>query len=208
MAWGLLAAAERQAAAIVLLHRKGLGHEAAPNRRALLEHMAQIRWLAEDGADAVDSMNRALQQSQKRLREAADAAGMTYDPTIADLVAAAVIPSNSAEQFTRFTPLFKRLGSVFLAIWRAETQLAHPTLTAAQCFFDDTAPDAVTLYSEPVYRQGAGNPAERSPLIAFVVMWSAMHAFNQLLPGQPWSDELQRIAAEGDIDESWTASVQ
>ncbi|MFJ2722766.1 DUF5677 domain-containing protein [Streptomyces sp. NPDC087437] len=208
VAWGLLAAAERQAAAIVLLHRNGLGHEAAPNRRALLEHMAQIKWLAEDGADAVDSMNRALQQSQKRLREAADAAGMTYDPTIADLVAAAVIPPNSAEQFNRFRPLFKRLGDVFPAVWTAETQLAHPTLTAAQCFFDDTAPDAVTLYREPVYRQGAENPTERSPFIAFVVMWSTMHAFNQLLPGQPWSDELQRIAGEGGIDDSWTASVQ
>jgi len=208
VAWGLIAAAERQAAAIVLLHRKGFGHEAAPNRRALLEHMAQIKWLAEDGADAVDSMNRALQQSQKKLREAVDAAGMTYDPTIADLVAAAVIPSNSAEQFNNFTPLLKRLGDVFLAVWRAETQLAHPTLTAAQCFFVDTAPEAVTLYSEPVYRLRADAPTERSPFIAFVVMWSAMHAFNQLLPGQPWSDELQRIADEGGIDDSWMASVQ
>lgn len=208
VAWGLLAAAERQAAAIVLLHRKGLGHEAAPNRRALLEHMAQIEWLADDGADAVDAMNRALQQSQKKLRDAADAAGMAYDPEIADLVAGAVIPSNSAEQFNNFTPLFKRLSDVFLAVWRAETQLAHPTLTAAQCFFDDSARDTVTLYSEPVYRQGVESPIERSPFIAFVVMWSAMQAFNQLLPGQLWSDELQQIAAEGGIDDSWTASVQ
>ncbi|MGI5135838.1 DUF5677 domain-containing protein [Streptomyces sp. CA-106110] len=205
VAWGLLAAAQRQAHAVVLLHRKGLGHEAAPNRRALLEFMAQIRWLAEDGADAVDSMNRALKESQKRLREAADSAGMTYDPTIADVVAATVIPPNSANQFNNFTPLFKRLGGALLAVWRAETQLAHPTLTAAQCFFDDTAPDAVRLYDEPVYRNGADGPTDRSPFVAFAVLWSAMYAFNLLLPSQPWCDALQRIADEGGLDDSWTA---
>ncbi|WP_181009308.1 DUF5677 domain-containing protein [Streptomyces sp. SM11] len=96
VAWGLLAAMHRQASAVVLLHRKGFGHEAAPNRRALIEHMAQIRWLAEDGADAVDTMNLALKRSQKKLRDAADLAGMSYDPTIPDLVQAAEIPSNPA----------------------------------------------------------------------------------------------------------------
>lgn len=119
-----------------------------------------------------------------------------------DMVAAAVIPPNSAEQFNRFTPLFKRFGDALLAIWRAETQLAHPTLTAAQCFFDDTGPDTVRLYDEPTYREGAPSPADRSPYIAFVVLWCAMYAFNQLLPDQPWSDELQRIADAGGIDDS------
>src|SRR5690242_19099715 len=49
VAWGRLAAAHRQGAAIVLLHRHGLGYDTAPNRRALLEHAARIWWLAEDG---------------------------------------------------------------------------------------------------------------------------------------------------------------
>ncbi|MFI0222968.1 hypothetical protein [Streptomyces lydicus] len=52
--WGLLAALHGQASAVVLLHRKGFGHEAAPNRRLMIEYMAQIQWLARDGKDAVD----------------------------------------------------------------------------------------------------------------------------------------------------------
>ncbi|MDX2849249.1 hypothetical protein PV342_12420 [Streptomyces sp. PA03-3a] len=208
VAWGLLAAAQRQAHAIVLLHRKGLGHEAAPNRRALLEHMAKIRWLAEDREEAVDSMNLALQQSQMKLRDAAELAGMTYDPKLPDLVQAMIIEPNSANQFNNSTPLLKRLGAPLLAAWIGETQLAHPTLTAAQCFFDDTASDVVKLYDEPVYREGAPSPAERSPFVAFVVLWSAMVAVNQLLPNQPWSEELQRIAADGGIDDSWKATTE
>lgn len=200
IAWGLLAAMHRQAAAVVLLHRKGFGHEAAPNRRALIEHMAQIRWLAEDGADAVDTMNLALKRSQKKLRDAADLAGMSYDPTIPDLVQAAEISSNPANQFINLNPLLKRLGAPLLATWTGETQLAHPTLTAAQCFFDDTADDKVVLYGEPTYRHGAGNPSDHSPYIAFALMWSAMDAFNRLMKGQPWSEELKRIAAEDGLN--------
>ncbi|GAA2812248.1 hypothetical protein VO63_31850 [Streptomyces showdoensis] len=202
VAWGLLAAMHRQAAAVVLLHGKGFGHEAAPNRRALIEHMAQIRWLAEDGADAVDTMNLALKHSQKKLRDAADLAGLPYDPTIPDLVQAAEIPSNPANQFINRNPLLKRLGAPLLAAWTGETQLAHPTLTAAQCFFDDTADDKVVLHGEPTLRHGAANPADRSPYIAFVLMWSAMDAFNHLMKGQPWSEELRRIATEGGLDGS------
>ncbi|WP_327713705.1 hypothetical protein OG912_38060 (plasmid) [Streptomyces sp. NBC_00464] len=198
VAWGLLAAMQRQALAVALLHRKGFGHEAAPNRRALIEHLAQIRWIAEDGADAVDSMNKALQASQGKLRNAADAAGMSYEPTIPDAVQSAVIPSNSANQYNNFTPLLKRLSAPLLATWIGATQLAHPTLTGAQCFFDDTADDQVLIYDEPTYR-GADNPVEQSPYAAFTFMWAAMDAFNQLMKGSPWGDELQRIASEGGL---------
>ncbi|MFD8030797.1 hypothetical protein ACFV3F_18970 [Streptomyces sp. NPDC059717] len=34
VAWGMLANVHRQAAAVVLLHRQGFGHETAPNRPA------------------------------------------------------------------------------------------------------------------------------------------------------------------------------
>ncbi|MFJ4826848.1 hypothetical protein ACIP5L_26655 [Streptomyces bacillaris] len=97
-------------------------------------------------------------------------------------------------------PLLKRFGAPLLAAWTGETQLAHPTLIAAQCFFDDTADDKVVLHGEPTLRHGVAKPADHSPYTAFVLMWSAMDAFNCLMKGQPWSRELQRIAAEGGLD--------
>lgn len=129
---------------------------------------------------------------------------MTYDPTIPDVVQAADIPPNSAEQYNRFAPLLKRLSAPLLAAWVGETQLAHPTLTGAQCFFDDTAEDQILIYDEPTYREGVDNPTKRSPYIAFTLMWVAMDAFNQLMKDSPWGDELQRIATEGGLDNALT----
>lgn len=200
VAWGLLAAAHRQAAAIVLLHRHGLGHDTAPNRRALIEHMAQIWWLAEDGPDAVDAMNRALQYSQQRLRDAADEAGMKYDATIADTVKATELPPSKAETYNSFKPLMQRIGPPFLAIWIGETQLAHPTLTAAQRFFTESD-EAISLLDVPSYPEGLPTPQDRAPYIALVLLWSAMNSFNRLLPGEPWTKELQRIATQAGIED-------
>ncbi|MFI5973712.1 hypothetical protein [Streptomyces sp. NPDC051452] len=59
VAWGPLAAVHRQANAVVLLHRYSLGGDISLNRRALLEHAARIRWLGEDGVEAVETMNHA-----------------------------------------------------------------------------------------------------------------------------------------------------
>ncbi|MGW0698835.1 hypothetical protein ACWD0A_05755 [Streptomyces sp. NPDC002867] len=77
--WGLVAALHRQAAAVVTLHGKGLGHEAAPNRRLMVEYVAHLQWLVRDGEDAVDSMNRAHQFKHAGLRQAADDGGYRYD---------------------------------------------------------------------------------------------------------------------------------
>ncbi|MFB7829309.1 DUF5677 domain-containing protein [Streptomyces hydrogenans] len=205
VAWGLLAALHRQAHAVTLLHRKGFGHEAAANRRSMIEHMAQIRWLSADGTVAVDSMNRALQHSQQKLREAADEAGMEYDPTIADMVKATVLPTHRDNRYTSIGTLLASLQPGLLAYWRGETQLAHPTLTGARFFFDDSDDNGTTLYYAPTRPADTEDLAERSPFIAFALLWSAMDGFNQLLKGEPWTDELQRIAHEGGLDEKGTA---
>ncbi|MFJ6509091.1 DUF5677 domain-containing protein [Streptomyces sp. NPDC091879] len=205
VAWGFLAAALRQGSAVVLLHRHGLAYDSAPNRRALLEHAARIWWLAQDGDDAVDAMNRALQKSQKELRKAVDAAGMQYDATIADAVQAAELPPSSAETFNHFKHLMERMGPPMAAIWIGESQTAHPTLTSAQLFVT-REDDTLTLHAEPVYPDGLPTADERAPFIALVLVWMAMLAFNELLAGGPWTDELQEIAADAGI-EDMTAGV-
>ncbi|WP_432169071.1 DUF5677 domain-containing protein [Streptomyces sp. 1222.5] len=206
VAWGLLAAANRQAAVIVLLHRYGMGYDTSPNRRALLEHAARIWWLAEDGADAVDSMNRALQRSQAALRKASDAAGIKYDATIADIVAGTELPPNKAETYNHFAHLMERMGPPMLAIWIGESMTAHPTLTGAQLFAREES-GVLSLLAEPEYPAGFPGPDERAPTIALVLMWHAMCSFNRLLDGEPWTDDLQRIAAEAGIDGSVTGKA-
>ncbi|MET9158273.1 DUF5677 domain-containing protein [Streptomyces parvulus] len=200
VAWGMLATVQRQSSAVVLLHRYGLGHETAPNRRSMLEHTAQVWWLAQDGPDAVDSLNHALQRKQKQLREAADEAGLTYDGTIADAVAATELPANPAQTYLNVSHLLKRIGAPLRAIYAGESMLTHASLTSAERFYTQGT-DGVRLLSEPQYPDGAQAPGERAPYIALVLLWFAMSSFNQLLDGHPWTEDLQRIAAEAGIED-------
>jgi hypothetical protein len=197
--WGLVAALHRQARAVVLLHRHGLGHEAAPNRRLMIEYMAQLQWLARDGEDAADSMNKAFQYTHGRLRKAVDEGGVfTYDHEVAaaaDVVEAAVVPPNAANEFAATGKLLGRLGNGLPEVWTSETQLSHSGIVAARAFFDDSSDEAVHLFDSPRYG-AAPNPNELSPFMAFMLLYFGVEAFNDLMPARPWTPELQRLARE------------
>lgn len=196
--WGLVNALNRQAHAVLLLHSRGMGHEAAPNRRLVIEYMAQLQWLARDGEEAADSMNKAFQHTQGKLRAAADAGGFQYDDEVAELadaVAAAVIPSNAANQYAATSKLLARLDDGLLAAWTAETQSSHSSLSAARTFFDDSDPNHLRLFDTPHY--GAmPDPEQAGPFMAFMLLYCGMDAFNELISDQPWTEELERIGAE------------
>lgn len=197
--WGLLAALHGQASAVVLLHRKGFGHEASPNRRLMIEYMAQLQWLARDGGDAVDSMNKAFQHAQGRLRRAIDEGGIfSYGDEMAasaDAVAAALIPPNAANQYANTSQLLRSLAAKgLLEVWLSETQLSHSGLTAAQAFHDDSG-EAVRLLARPEYGK-VPDPGERSPLMACMLLHLGMQAFNDLMAGRPWTADLDRIGRE------------
>lgn len=198
--WGFLAALHRQAAAVVVLHRAGLGHEAAPNRRLMVEYVAKLQWLVRDGDAAVESMNRAHQFAHSKLREVADAGEYQYDAEAADAVRDAVIPSSSTDQFNITSKLLERLGGGLPQSWLSETQFSHATLVAAGRFYNDAA-DKLELFAEPAYGI-EGNPLEVSPYIAFFFLYFGVVAFNDLMVGSPWSEDLERIGAASGLASS------
>lgn len=189
--WGLVAALHRQAAAVVVLHSKGLGHEAAPNRRLMVEYVAKLQWLVRDGDDAVGSMNKAFQYEHSKLRKAADAGGYQYDAEAADAVRDAVIPSNPADTYNGTSKLLDRLGGGLLQSWLGETQLSHATLVAAGCFYRESD-EALELFDVPTYGI-EGDPTNVSPYIAFFFLYFGMIAFNDLMVGSPWTNDLKAI---------------
>ncbi|MGX1543111.1 DUF5677 domain-containing protein [Streptomyces adustus] len=189
--WGMVAALHRQAAAVVVMHSQGLGHEAAPNRRLMIEYVAHLQWLVRDGEDAVDSMNKAHQYKQGGLRKAADDGGYQYDAEAADAVRDAVIPSNPANTYNNTSNLLGGLGGGLLQSWLAETQLSHATLVAAGAFYRETG-ERLELLLTPAYGI-EGDPMEASPYVAFFFMFFGMIAFNELMVGAPWTDALKAI---------------
>jgi hypothetical protein len=189
--WGLVAALHRQAAAVVTLHSKGLGHEAAPNRRLMVEYVAHLQWLVRDGEDAVDCMNKAHQFKHTKLREVADDRGYQYDAEAADTVRDAVVPRNPANQYSQMNTLAKSLGGGLFESYVGETQLSHATVTAAGCFYRESD-DTVELTLVPTYGI-EGDPMEASPFMAFYLLFFGMIAFNNLMVGSPWTDDLKAI---------------
>ncbi|MEU4272237.1 hypothetical protein [Streptomyces sp. NPDC026092] len=153
--WGLIAALHRQAHAVVALHKLGLGHEAAPNRRLMIEYMAQLHWLAEDSGSAVDSMNKKFQKDHGNLRQAVDSGGVfAYDADVAalaDEVRNAEIAPDPANTYNGTSHLLNRLGSGLNEIWRSETQHSHSGIAAARVFFDNADESSVQLYANPHY---------------------------------------------------------
>ncbi|MGW2962753.1 DUF5677 domain-containing protein [Streptomyces sp. NPDC001220] len=189
--WGLVAALHRQAAAVVTLHSNGLGHEAAPNRRLMIEYVAHLQWLVRDGEDAVDSMNKAHQFKQGGLRKAADDGGYRYDAEAADAVRDAVIPGNPTNTYNVTSNLLGSLGGGLLQSWLTETQLSHATLVAAGCFYRESD-NSLELLLTPAYDIG-GDPMEASPYVAFFFLFFGMVAFNELMVDAPWTDQLRAI---------------
>ena len=164
----------------------------------MIEYMAQLQWLTRDGEEAADSMNKAFQHTQAKLRAAADAGGFQYDDEVAELadaVAAAVILSSAANQYAATSKLLARLDDGLLAAWTAETQSSHSSLSAARTFFDDSDPNQLRLFDTPHY--GAMPDLEQAgPFMAFMLLYCGMDAFNELISDQPWTEELERIGAE------------
>lgn len=189
--WGMVAALHRQAAAVVALHSKGLGHEAAPNRRLMVEYVAKLQWLVRDGEDAVDSMNKAFQHEHSKLRKAADDGGYRYDAEAADAVRDAAIPSNPTNTYNGTSNLLNRLGGGLLPSWLGETQLSHASLVAAGVFYCDSD-EALELFLTPTYGI-EGNPMEASPYISFFFLFFGMVAFNDLMVDSPWTGDLKAI---------------
>ncbi|MFB6518698.1 hypothetical protein [Streptomyces sp. NPDC056401] len=194
--WGLATNLRRQADAVVFLHQHDRAHESAPNRRMMIECMAQLCWLVEDGQDAVDSMNKAFQHSHGRLRAAVDEGGVfTYGDSVAaaaDAVAAAVIPPNTKNQFNLTKKLLGRFGAGLTEAWLSETPDSHAGIAAAAAFFEQSPDGSIQLYDSPHYG-GAPDPNELAPFMAFMLLYCGLEAFNDLMVGAPWTEELNRI---------------
>jgi hypothetical protein len=66
---------ERTCAALILLRQAGYGAEAWPMRRAIIEHVLALRWLAERGNEATDVVRRSPAESSRRRQEPVAEAG-------------------------------------------------------------------------------------------------------------------------------------
>jgi hypothetical protein len=210
--WGTLFSTVHYTDGMVRLHQAENCFAASPVRRSAMEYAMTTVWLADAGDDAVDAMNLALQDKQGKLLNGITAAN-AWDrfPTEAQTISQAnkdtQLPTSSeatylhmAHQLDRYDVNLNVEGKIPLRLYYiVESQLAHPSMIGAQVFFKDNG-DAVELHMMPRH-------SEMVPClhIAMVLLYTAMLAYNQLLTGNPWTDELLAIAGDYDLDKGLPA---
>lgn len=198
-AWGVFFNIVHQVRAVLTLHRDGVCYSASPNRRTLVEYILFLAWLADDGDEVVDVLNRKLMTEQKLMSTRLRAEGMLDrfpEAAVEQLVETAQVSlePHKDERLLKATNLIKKYDSRLTSYYAAESRFSHVSMTSIQCFAQ-FGQDSVTLSQMPV-------PEEPMPCVELCLhlLSQAMLAFNELLIGQPWSDELIRITSEYSLD--------
>lgn len=142
----------RSCAALMLLRQAGYGAEAWPTRRAIIEHMLALRWLADNGNEAKDVVRRAHAESSRRRQESAADAGWSSAgwPIWADVAADGAAATGNPTESNMLTNVRLRCEKYGIATdyasWLLETNNSHPGWTTASAYLQETPQ---TLLGEP-----------------------------------------------------------
>jgi len=168
--------------AALLLNGHGLQEVAAPLRRSVIEHALWMHWLSRHQEIAVDTLRakrrRAVALNEAALREWADWSPTAVDevmkteerhvPSVKELIADLVDGERSER------PEQPTTNQGWYAAYWSDSESSHPSLSTA-ARHDQNVPHDAMLGSTVLL---------------------ALSAFSQLLPGDPWSDQIERFAAE------------
>jgi hypothetical protein len=186
LAHGWYVRCNRTATAIMLLETRRLEHEAAPLRRALIEHAVGLAWLEQATEDAVNSLLRGYQSiNLKKLREVLEKVSPEQGAAFNGIIDIEVAAS-SEDQYLAFRKLCERFGvDRIYGEWLRNTALSHATYASAVAYIDGSNGD-LDLSREPNYHPDASTEIATLLLLA-------SHSFNELLEGKPWTSALQEI---------------
>jgi len=186
LAHGWYVAANRTATAIMLLETRGLGHEAAPLRRSLIEHAVALGWLTQATEDAANSLLRGYQELNiKKLKQVFDQVAPEKAAMFNDILDVEVAAS-SEDHYLAFRHLCNRFGTQRIyAEWLRNTGLSHATYASAMAYTTASGED-INLSREP------NQTPDASTEIATMLLL-ASHHFNELLENKPWTSILEEI---------------
>jgi hypothetical protein len=195
VAWGVFFTVAQQICAVLRLHSGGFCFSAGPNRRTIIEYILFLCWLADDGEAAVDVLNRSLQNNQKGMSTRLQTASQLeqYPERTRQILAQTIaepLEPHPDERLLKPWHLIEEYDSTLKSYYAAESGYSHVSMTSIQYFLRQTD-DATALSQTPV-------PEEVVPCVELCLhlFSQAMLVFNELLVGQPWTDDLAAITAE------------
>jgi hypothetical protein len=197
VAYGFAMNAVVHAAAAIHLYKSDMAFAAAPSLRTLFEFAIYLRWLAVEPDEALIVLNQQLKANNKALLSLADEIKADI-PAEAKAIARETLRDTTIPKPTGSLPntmgIMKRYGlKSALGAWMGISRFAHPTLTAAECFFQETL-EAVNFTNPPEHAFGV------VPDACLRAVFDAALFLNVFLDGSPWTGELESVGAEFCID--------
>lgn len=199
IAHGWYMRAHRSSEAAMLLRAIGYAMESWPIRRALLEHVVALKWLAVEGNPVADQVRRAHAKSSKKRKEALIAAEWksaqldVFDDVIADIDATDNL--RSLDNFERFAHRCRQYGTPNdMAAYLIDTAHSHPSWESAVSYLQHSEQDEIALHLEPKFdltRDDAGFCAMH--------LWEALASLNDMMNEPPWTAELATLRARIEV---------
>jgi hypothetical protein len=150
-AYGWWARIVRTGRAIVILHRQGLAHEAAPLVRTLLHHSAALIWLDEFPDEALEALRWEHQKQGSKMLAKAIERSWDLDPI--GLVESPTDEKPAGYRYLQQTEeLCCRAGLDHLYVaFLIESKFTHPTGLSADAYLAVVGDELVLLKEPPVH---------------------------------------------------------
>jgi hypothetical protein len=189
--WGFYAQIHRLGRSLLILADNGMGHETHILVRVALEHAILLHWLVERGEKGAKAILASQSGNVARHINLVQEAKMSLSPEIeqAMLEAAKDLPSEE-QAVGHFKNVCKQLDVLELYfVYGVESGFVHPSLVTVNSYLDNSG----MLANEPQRVIHRSNMS----LMAYCLIW-ANRDLDKLMPGQPRSEELERLAESVD----------
>lgn len=155
---------------VLLAHDAGLGHEASPNVRSILEHAVVMQWVIDDREAATAAIAAKDAENRRKLFDDATA----QDWTISDDITR---PEPTPQTMLDFASICARYDAkIFYIPYRILSNHVHPTAKGAGAYVNRETLDL---------RAHAGNDSRADLVLLAICLLQAAQAINALTADQP-----------------------
>jgi hypothetical protein len=210
LAWSWWVTINRQAKAILCLYDAGLGVDAAPLMRSMIEYCLWLVVLARDEGPLLATIFRGSDAERDRMIKNAIGGLLEIPPEVAELVEATPPVTGEGSPIKSFNKVCQALGvtETIGVIWRGLSSLSHPTTNAA-FFLTQLGADGVKITKTPAMPGiDQAELADQGPALAVECLLWAGFAIDRLMAEHPLLPMLQPVADEAHVhdlgEQSWT----
>jgi hypothetical protein len=189
----------RIARTIICLYDAGLGGDAAPQIRSMVEYCLRLVAFVQDPERLSKNVLRESRDYDKGLRAQAVNGPFALPSAISELIDSTPLVEGNGSPVKSFLAIFRALGvdSTIGVYWRILSSLAHPTLASAALLSLPTV-DGVKISKEPKLPPGLNRQAFEHMALTAVIECSILAglALDRILSSQPMRPLLQPVMDE------------